>query len=80
MLVCLVWDWFVSRYCISWLVGWGEFVGWSWATVWDLVSSFDFLDDCVKTAVVIGCIFNDAGRTIGFQKAVRSFDVATTVT
>jgi len=72
----LVWGWLVSRCWVSWC--WvGGLVG--RCAVWGFVSSVDFLDFGVETVVVIGGVFDDAGGTVGFQKAVRSFDVTVTV-
>ncbi|KAF0756317.1 Uncharacterized protein FWK35_00014790, partial [Aphis craccivora] len=37
------------------------------------------LDDGVETVVVVSGVFNGAGGTVGFQKAVGSFDVTVSV-
>jgi len=95
LLVCLVWSGLVGRCSVSRLVGWCWVSGlvsrcwvgsWCWVgglvgrcAVWGFVSSVDFLDFGVETVVVIGSVFDDAGGTVGFQKAVRSFDVTVTV-
>jgi len=48
---------------VSWLVG-------SWGGV---------LDFGVETVVVVSGVFDSTGGTVGFQKAVRSFDIAVAV-
>ncbi|KAE9531270.1 hypothetical protein AGLY_010476 [Aphis glycines] len=56
---------------VSWLV--------SWCRVrWCLVSTF-VLDNGVKTTVIIRGVFDGAGGTVSFQKAVISFDVTVAV-
>jgi len=64
-------SWLVGRCGVSWLVGWC-------GVSWGLVSTF-VLDDGVETVVVVSGVFNGTGGTVGFQKAVRSFDVTVAV-
>jgi len=69
----------VGRCRVSGLVGRGGFVGRGRGAVRGLVSTVDFLDFGVETVVVVSGVFDDAGGTVGFQKAVRSLDVTVTV-
>jgi len=72
LLVCLVRDWCCEYW--NWVSG---LVG--GCAVRGLVCSVDFLDNSVETDLVVGSVFDDAGGTVGFQKAVGSFDVAVAV-